>query len=412
MISTQQLRDPERGGRDRHDVPDFNDPAFVANPFPALARLRAAAPVHAVTLPEGRRAWLVTRFEDAARLFKDPRVSTVPPPGHAQAMVAPIAMRLTRPNMLQMEPPDHARLRGLVSRAFTPRFVEGLRPRIQHIVDTLIDAVLPRGEMEFIGEFAFPLPITVICEMLGIPPGDRGRLRDWSTMLLESLSLREDARSQARADEFADYLAALIETKRREPGEDLVSQLVRAEATDGTLSQQELRAMIVLLIFAGHETTVNLLGNGLLALFAYPDELDKLKRDLSLVPAAIEELLRFCGPVLAPALRYAQEDVEIGGMTIARGEVIMISLGSANDDEAQFHDAHALDVARTDGKHLAFGHGVHFCLGAALARLEGQVALTTLLRRLPGLRLNTSLDALHWRGNFLLRGLQALPVAF
>jgi cytochrome P450 len=415
MISTQQPgedSDPARDGLDGHDVPDFDDPAFLANPFPALARLRAAGPVHAMTLSEGRRAWLVTRFEDATRLFKDPRVSTMAPPGLAPVLQSSISMRLVRPSMLEMDPPDHARLRGLVSRAFTPRFIEGLRPRIQQIADSLIDAVLPRGEMEFISEFAFPLPITVICEMLGIPPGDRDRLRDWSAMIFDALSPREDARTQARADEFADYLSELIETKRREPREDLVSRLVHAEDAGGALGLQELRAMIVLLIFAGHETTVNLLGNGLAALFAHPDELDKLEQDASLVPAAIEELLRFCSPALAPIMRYTREDVEIGDMTIPRGEVIVISLSSANRDQAQFHDAEVLHIARTNGKHLAFGHGVHFCLGAPLARLEGQVALATLLRRLPGLRLNTSLDALRWRGNILLRGLQALPVAF
>jgi cytochrome P450 len=409
MISTKQH---VADGTPEPEGIDFDDPAFLANPFPALARLRATGPVHAITLPEGRRAWLVTRFADATRLLRAPSVSTVAPPGHEPLLQSSIMMRLSHPSMFDVDMADHARLRGLVSKAFTPRFIEGLRPRVQQIADTLIDAVLPRGKMEFISEFAFPLPITVICEMLGIPPGDRGRLREWSAMLLDSLSMREDADSHARAEAFMAYLEDLIETKRREPREDLVSLLVQAEDAGGRLTMQELRAMLVLLIFAGHETTVNLLGNGLLALFAHPDELDKLEQDRSLVPDAIEELLRFCGPALAPMLRFACDDVDIGGTTIPRGEVLVISLASADRDEDRFRDAEALDLARTGSKHLAFGQGIHFCLGAPLARLEGQVALATLLRRLPGLRLDTSLDALHWRGNMLLRGLQALPVAF
>jgi cytochrome P450 len=391
---------------------DFADPALLANPFPTLARLRAAGPIHPITLPEGRRAWLVTRFADALQLLKDARVATVPPPDHAPVARAPAVLRLSRPSMLEVGLADHARLRGLVSKAFTPRFIEGLQPRIQQIADALIDAVLPRGEMEFIGDFAFPLPITVICEMLGIPPGDHGRLRAWTAMLVDSISRREDVDIAAQADAFEAYITDLIAGKRRGQGADLLSQLVRAEEAGETLDTQELRAMTVLLIVAGHETTVNLLGNGMLALFAHPAELDALKRDLSRVPAAVEELLRYVGPAMSAIVRYAMEDMEIGGTAIPTGEVIVISIASADRDEEQFHGADALDIARANNKHLALGHGIHYCLGAPLARLEAQVALTTLLRRLPGLRLNAPPEALRWRGNFLLRGLQALPVAF
>lgn len=385
---------------------------FLANPFPALAYLRAAAPIHRMTLPAGRHAWLVTRYEDAAQALQDPRLSTVPPPGCAPVLRSSGTMWLSRPSMLEVDVTDHKRLRGLVSRAFTPRFIEGLRPRVQQIIDALIDAVLPRGEMELIGDFAFPLPIGVICEVLGIPPGDQERLRDWSTAIFDALSMRDDADSQAKAEEFARYIASLIEAKRRAPREDLVSKLVQAEDGGGRLSQQELRAMIVLLIFAGHETTVNLLGNGLLALLTHPAELDKLRRDLSLVPAAVEELLRFCGPVLVPALRYATADVDIGGTRLPRGAVLLVAIPAANRDQARFPGAETLDITRTSSKHLAFGQGIHYCLGAPLARLEAQVALSTLLRRLPGLRLSVPPDALRWRGNMALRGLHALPVAF
>lgn len=415
MISTQQHADPDAPAlpdRGVLDDDDFRDPGFLADPFPVLARLRAAAPVHPITLPGGRRAWLVTRFQDASRLLKDPRVSTLPPPGHAAVARSAFSLRLARPSMLETDPADHARLRGLVSRAFTPRYVEGLRPRVQAIADELIDAALPRGRMELIADFAFPLPITVICEMLGIPARDHARLREWSAMLFDPFSLREEPDSRAKGDAFAEYIEDLIETKRRAPQDDLVSRLVQAEDAGDTLTQTELRAMLVLLIFAGHETTVNLLGNGLLALLTHPRQLDALKRDPSLVPAAVEELLRCCGPAMTPLLRYAVDTIALGDTTIPRGEVLVISLASADRDPARFPDAETLDVARADCKHLAFGHGVHFCLGAPLARLEAQVALATLLGRLPGLRLDASPDTLRWRGNLLIRGLHALPVAF
>lgn len=391
---------------------DFDDPGFQANPFPVLARLRESGPIHAMALPDGRRAWLVTRFEDATRLLQDARISTVPPLDHLPVWRSPALMRLSQPSMLSVDALDHQRLRGLVSRAFTPRFIEGLRPRIQDIANTLIDAVLPRGEMEFIDDFAFPLPITVIGEMLGIPAEDRPRLRGWSAVLIDAIAMRDDDEHEARAQEFADYLSALIESKRRDPRDDLVSQLVRAEQDGSRLSSQEVRAMIVLLIVAGHETTVNLLGNGLVALFTYPEQLDALRQDIGRVPAAVEELLRFCGPALASTVRYAVTDLEVGGTNIHTGEVLVISLASADRDAARFHSPDTLDIARPGRKHLAFGHGIHFCLGAPLARLEAQVALTTLLRRLPGLRLNTTPDRLRWRGNMLLRGIQALPIAF
>ena len=418
MMSTKQqdtgarAAGPAHGNSAVSPAIDFQDPAFHADPFPALARLRTTASIHAMQLPDGRRGWLVTRFEDVTQALKNPRISTVPTVAHPEIEGHSIIMRLMLPVMVEMAPHDHARLRGLIAKAFTPRFVEGLRPRIQQIADTLIDRVLPRGEMELINDFAFPLPITVIAEMLGLPVEDHDRLRDWSAVLFDSISMRFDAESVAKAEDFAAYITALIETKRREPREDLISQLVLAEEAGARLSEEELRALIVLLIFAGHETTVNLLGNGMLALFTHPAELDKLRRDLSLVPSAVEELLRFCGPVNVPAMRYATTDVEIGGMTIARGEILVLALGSANRDEAQFPGADTLDIARTSSKQLAFGHGVHYCVGAPLARLEAQVALTTLLRRLPGLRLNAAPDALEWRGNMTLRGLRALPVAF
>jgi cytochrome P450 len=425
MISTQQhvedststpvgdaaMHRPARGAIPEAGL-DFDAPGFRANPFPVLARLRESGPIHAMTLPNGTPAWLVTRFEDASRVLQDARCSTVPPPDHLPVWRSPAIMRLSEPSMLSVDLLDHKRLRGLVSRAFTPRFIEGLRPRIQDIADALIDAVLARGQMEFIDDFAFPLPITVIGEMLGIPVEDRPRLRAWSALLVNAISMHEDAETEARADEFGDYLDALIESKRRDLRDDLISQLIHAEEAGSRLSLQEVRAMIVLLIVAGHETTVNLLGNGLVALFTHPAQLDALRRDIALVPAAVEELLRFCGPALTPTVRYALEDMEIAGTHIPRGEVLVVSLASADRDAAQFRNPEALDITRPSSKHLAFGYGVHFCLGAPLARLEAQVALTTLLRRLSALRLNTTPDAVRWRGNMLLRGVHALPVAF
>ena len=371
-----------------------------ANPYPAFAKLRAQGAVVPVPLPAAYRqgvVWLVTRFDDAVQVLRDPRftidarVLDAPngAPGQPHTRASSDVGIFGGRSMIDVVGVDHARLRGLVSKAFTPRYIETLRPNIQRIADDLLDRVQARGAMDLVHEYGYPLPITVICDILGVPHDRRDRLLDGSA-----------------------YITDLVAEKRRHPGDDLLSQLVRMEAAGDHLDEEELRAMVGLLIFAGHETTANLISIGVLTLFDHPDVLARLRAEPDLIPGAIEELLRVNGPVLTPAPRFAREDLELAGQQIRRGDLALVSLGSANHDEAAFTDPEALDIARALNRHIAFGQGVHFCLGAPLARLEGDIAFRTLLRRMPRLRLNAPRDSIRWRGNVTLRGLTALPVAF
>jgi cytochrome P450 len=317
-------------------------------------------------------------------------------------------------NMLDTDPPDHERLRALVSKAFTPRLIERLRPRVQAISDGLLDAVQDRGEMDLIDDYAFPLPITVIAELLGVPAEDRNNFREWSDAAVSGNASQEYMEQILipHMQAFTDYLRALFEEKRSNPKDDLVSALVRAEEAGDRLSEDELLGMVFLLLVAGHETTVNLIGNGVLALLQHPDQLRKLKEDPSLIKPAVEELLRYDGPVETSTERFAREDVEIGDQVIPRGEMVLVVLAAADHDPERFSDPDELDITRTDNRHLAFGKGIHHCLGAPLARMEGQIAISTLLRRMPNLRLEGSPESLSWRPGMILRGLRGLPVAF
>jgi cytochrome P450 PksS len=315
--------------------------------------------------------------------------------------------------MLALDPPDHTRLRALVHKAFTPRLVEQLRPRIQTIADTLLDAVQPKGEMDLIDDYAFPLPITVIAELLGIPVEDRVSFRRWTNLLVSGEPSPERLEQIVPTmQEFAAYLGQLFARRRAQPGEDLVSQLLRVEEAGDILDERELYSMVFLLLIAGHETTVNLIGNGMLALLQHPDQRERLQQTPALIEAAIEELLRYEGPVATATQRFAREDVPIGGVVIPRGEEVVAVLASADHDERRFTDPDGLDITRSDNRHLAFGHGIHYCLGAPLARLEGQIAISTLLRRMPNMRLNLDPEALAWRPGLLIRGLSGLPVTF
>ncbi len=391
----------------------FADPAFYADPYPLLDQLRTYAPVHRITAPDGTNLWLITRFEDATRVLKDSRFSaSIERKTKDGIRLSPVSQRLLHRQMTVMDPPEHTRLRGLVSKAFSPRFIESLRPRVQEIADTLLDAMKPPGPIDLVSAFAFPLPIIVIAEMLGIPIEDRDRLREWSSVIFDAITRGANAEPAhlGKAEEFATYVHALIEEKRKSPGDDLISKLVEVEEGGSKLDDEELLSMIVLLIFAGHETTVNLIGNGMLALFSHPDEFAKLKRDPAQIPLAVEEMLRFWGSVLSTSPRVTTEEVEIGGQRIPKGEMIMVSLAAANHDPAQFEAPDRFDVTRAANKHLAFGHGIHFCLGAPLARVEVQIALESLLRRFPEIRLAVPREALRWRANLLLRGLHELPV--
>jgi cytochrome P450 len=323
-------------------------------------------------------------------------------------------MAFINSNMLERDGDDHRRLRRLVSKAFTPRMIERLRPRMQEIADGLLDPVASTGEMELVSSFAFPLPITVIAELLGVPPADRDRFREWSNaMVSPALSTAELERFGVLMSDFVAYLHVLFEERRSEPGEDLVSALVAVEDGGDTLSEEELSSMVALLIVAGHETTVSLIGNASLALLTHPEQRAAIERDPSLLPRAVEELIRYDGPVERTLNRWAAVDVELRGQTIRRGESVIVVLGAADRDPERFEDPDALVLTSERGtRHLGFGRGPHFCLGAPLARLEAEIALGTLLGRLTGLRLAVPPEELRWRPVPLFRSLVALPVAW
>jgi cytochrome P450 len=388
---------------------EFNPflPEFHANPYPFYHRLRAADPVHRT--PMG--LWVLTRYDDVVSVLKDPRFGRE---GFDQ-MLANVYGEGAR-SMLFRDPPDHIRLRGLVSQAFTPRVIDRMRSHIQDIVDRLLDSVQTANAIDVITDLAYPLPVTVICQMLGIPTDAHSGIRQWSADLARSVDAigmptDEDVVTRGRAAQQAmlDYFRDLIPERRRTPGDDLLSLLIAVEEQGDRLSEGELLITCILLFVAGHETTVNLIGNGLLALLNHPEELAKLRADLTLLPGAVEELLRYDSPVQRTA-RISDTDVELDGRKIPKGSLVITAIGAANRDPAHFPDPDRLDIRRRDNRHVAFGFGIHFCLGAPLARLEGQIALDTLLRRMPGLRLATSVP--EWRESSTLRGLKTLPVTF
>jgi cytochrome P450 len=397
--------------------PVFNplDPAFIADPYPTYHRLRTTAPV--LRTPVG--FWLATRYDDCALVLHDRRYgkdfagSTVRRSG-PEALKEPAVANLAR-TMLVADPPDHTRLRGLVVKAFTAKRVAEMRPRIEAIVDQLIDRVEAKGRMDLIWDFAHRLPVIVICDMLGIPEEDRQQFFDQSRVnarLLDPVPMSREEMDRANANSLAVgvYFDSLFERRRREPMDDLTTLLVQAEEAGDRLSPQELRANVGLLFAAGHETTANLIGNGMLALHRNPDQLERLRREPALIPNAIEELLRYDSSVQLSA-RVAMQETELGGQTIAAGETVVTLLGAANRDPAKFADPDRLDVARRDIRPISFGGGIHFCLGAQLARLEGEIAFASLLRRLPGLELE-GIDQPQWRQSFTLRGLQHLPAVW
>jgi pimeloyl-[acyl-carrier protein] synthase len=387
------------------------DPEFLADPYPMYRRLRTEEPVHHSPLG----FWVLTRYEDVVAALRDPRLAKEAIAGFiAERFGAPVPQ--TGFSMLDRDPPDHTRLRGLVSKAFTPRVVETLRPRIQQIVDGLLDAAQDKRSMDLVEEFAYPLPVIVICEMLGVPVEDHERFKSWGLDIargLDAILLPPDSEVGRRAVAgrlaLADYFRDLIAERRAAPRADMLSALIAAEEAGDKLSEQELLATCILLLVAGHETTVNLIGNGTLALLRHPDQLQRLRENPALIGTAIEELLRYDGPVQRTA-RIPNADVTIDGHTITRGEMVMPFIGAADRDPAQFPEPDRLDITRADNRHIAFGWGIHFCLGAPLARVEGQIAINTLLKRLPRLALDT--DTPEFRQSLTLRGLRALPVRF
>ena len=403
-------------------APDLASPAFKANPYPFYARLRDEAPVWRTTLPGRRVAWLVTRYDDVAGVLKDDtfakdKLNAMNPEQQARTPWVPGFLKPIERNMLDLDAPDHMRLRALVSKAFTPRLIELLRGRIEDLCEELLDSVQRewerRGEAELIAGYALPLPATVIAELLGVPAEDHKKFHRWSSRLVSVSSSRDMLRFLPAALSFVRYLRKLVEQRRAAPRDDLMSALIQAEEAGERLSEDELLALAFLLLVAGHETTVNLIASGTLALLEHPEQMHRLRHDPSLIKPAVEELLRYTSPVEMATERYAREDVEIADTRIPRGELVLAVLGSANRDERHFEDPDALDLARDPNRHLAFGRGgVHHCLGAPLARMEGQIAISAFLRRFPGACLAVTHESLRWRRGLFLRGVERLPLTF
>jgi pimeloyl-[acyl-carrier protein] synthase len=400
------------------DAPGFAlfSPEFRTNPYPFYHQLRAMDPVLWVPGVMGRGVWIVTGYHECSSALRDHRLGKEGYRALPPDQVPPLFRSLgsARANMLFKDPPDHTRLRGLVNQAFTPRVLERLRPHIQEIAEQLISQIAAGGEAELITAFAFPLPVIVIAELLGVPPEERDRFKAWSGPLAATTDPTATPemveRSLAAVEELNAFFQPIIAERRRAPRQDLISLLAGARDAGDKLSEEELLATCRLLLVAGHETTVNLIGNATLALLKHPDQRALLTARPELIPAAVEELLRYDSPVQLTG-RFALEDADLGGHAIRPGDTVLAVLGAANRDPAQFPDPDQLDLTRPNaGSHVSFSQGIHYCLGAPLARMEGQIALSALLRRLPGLALAGG--ELEYRGNMTLRGLQRLPVTF
>ncbi len=385
--------------------PAFFTKEFTQNPYPVYEKLRKEEPVFRVMFPHGEFGWIITRYEDAVQILKDPRFS--------KDMVRRYGadnQSIFSNNMLFSDPPDHRRLRGLVQKAFTPKMVADMRSHIQDIADDLLDNLPSQEKMNLIDDFAFPLPIIVISEILGVPLEDRDKFRMWSNTVIDASTAESAELFEQHAKEFTDYLTAWFAKVRQNAGADLISQLVIAEESGQQLTEQELLGVVSLLIIAGHETTVNLIGNGILALLEHPEQRELLIKQPQLIHNAIEEMLRYNGPVEFSTSRWALEDIEFRGEHIAQGELVIVALDSANRDEQQFKDADIFDITREKSSHLAFGKGIHLCLGAPLARLEGEIAVSTLLNRFPNIQLQADVNELEWRPGMIVRGVKEIPV--
>lgn len=383
---------------------------FTRDPYPVYAALRARGPVHRVRIPEGTHAWLVVGYEAGRTLLADQRLSK-------QWAKASPALGVTKvsagTSMLSSDTPDHTRLRKLVAREFTPRRMEQLAPRIQEMTDELLDRMLaaPDRRADLVESLSYPLPMNVICELLGVPFLDRAAFREWSNQAVSSVDAsKRDSSTKA----MAAYLARLLQDKRTQPGDDLMSALIHTADEDGDrLSADELMGMAWLLLVAGHETTVNLITNGVHNLLAHPEQLALLRADFGLIDNAVEEILRFEGPVETPTYRFTTEPIDIGGTVIpGGGELVLVAMSDANRDPARYPDGSRFDITRDARGHIAFGHGIHYCLGAPLARIEARVAVRSLLERCPELRLTADPATLDWRTGLLMRGPLSLPVAW
>lgn len=385
----------------------FTD-AFTRDPYPAYTRVREEAPVSYVLLPDGQYAWMITKYDDALAALKDQRFikDFTKLTGNNMEHSSVFSQ-----NMLFADMPDHKRLRGLVSKAFTPQMIAGMRDRIQEITDELLDHIADKDKIDLIDVFAFPLPIIVICEMLGIPTEDRDKFRIWSNSMIEGSNGEFAQNMEQHMKDFVAYLGKRFAIMRESPGEDLISKLLVSEEQGDQLTEQELYGVVSLLIIAGHETTVNLIGNSVMALLENPKQMALLKEQPELIHTAIEEVLRYNDPVEFSTSRWAGADLDFKGESIRKGDLVIVVLNSANHDPNQFKDPEIFDITRQKSRHLAFGKGIHACLGAPLARLEGEIAINSLLRRFPSMTLNEDKENLEWRAGMIVRGVKELPIS-
>ena len=379
---------------------------FTQNPYPVYEKLRQSDPIMKLQFPDGRHGWLISSYAEAVEALKDGRFSK----DVAKAMGAEQTSVFST-NMLFSDPPDHKRLRGLVQKGFTPQRIADMRSHIQEIADNLLDAVSSQDTMNIIDECAFKLPIIVISEILGVPAEDQDKFRVWSNSIIGASNQEMNEQVVQHMNEFIAYLRDWFAKVREQPGDDMISQLVIAENQGDRLSEQELYGVVTLMIIAGHETTVNLIGNGVLALLEHPEQRKLLQEQPERIHGAIEEMLRYNGPVEFSTSRWAAEDLEFHGVHMKKGDLVVIALNSANRDSTQFEDPDLFDITREKSHHLAFGKGIHLCLGAPLARLEGEIAINTLLRRFPDFELQGKIDELEWRPGMIVRGVKEIPIS-
>ena len=402
---------------------DISSPSFRANPFPTFKRWRDTRPVVPVQA-FGERAWIITRYDDVLatltdeRLVKDRR-NAQDPNNKQRAMWIPEFVKPLQRNMLDSDVPDHTRLRSQAHQAFMPRLIAQMQTRIHRLAHELIDRVQAKGEMDLVHDFALPIPMVVISEMFGVAEQDRAAFHRWSKVMVNVSKPIDGILAIPSLYQLLRFLRRLFREHRLNPQDDLTSALLQAESEGSKLSEYELISMVALLLSAGHETTVNLIGNGVLALLTHPAELDRLRTEPELMKSAVEELVRYTSPVLFATTRYAREDLAlaklaegIAGTRIPKGESVLAALGSANHDESKFEHPETLMLDRQNNKHVGFGSGMHYCLGAPLARLESSIAFQVLFERLPNIRLAVKPEKLRWNSSLITRGMKAIPVKF
>lgn len=396
----------------------LSSPVFKQEAYDIYKELRDCSPVYPLSSGEKSQSWLITRYEDAISLLKDAKLMKNIENVFTQDedVDVPISLEnreLLRNHMLNSDPPDHNRLRSLAQKAFTPKMIIQLEGQIQYIADTLLSKIEHSNSINLVSDYAFPLPIMVISEMLGVPLEDQHKFKVWSQAIINTPHTLEDMqKNNQKLGEFAEYIQHLVSKKREKPADDLISALIKAESEGTKLNASELYSTITLLIVAGHETTVNLIANMTLALLEHPVQLQKLHQNPDLINSAIEEALRFYSPVELTTLRWTAEPFTMHGQDIQSKDRIIISVASSNRDERIFPDADVFDITRKNNRHIAFGHGSHFCLGAPLARLEAKIAISTLLHRLPNIQIQGAREQIKWKENYLMRSLEELPLKF